>query len=269
MKFITVLCLAYIALNAALYMFQRNLQYFPDARLLHPGDVGLAGFETISLTAADGTSLVAWYAPARNERPTIVYFQGNAQGISNRWERYKLFNDHDYGVLALGYRGYSGSAGNPSEGGLLQDARAALDYLNAMGITNRKIVYYGESLGTGVATQLAAAGKTQPGAVILEAPFTAAADLAQKQYWYVPVGLLMKDQFRSIDHIANVQSPVFVMHGDADNIVPFAHGEAIFNAITAAKEFLAVPGGGHVDDLTMQIWQRMDGFLKKHLGVEN
>jgi fermentation-respiration switch protein FrsA (DUF1100 family) len=265
MKFFATMSLAYLLLIASLYWFQRSLQYFPDAALVHPGDVGLDGFSTINLTAEDGTGLVAWYAPPAGRKPAIVYFQGNAQGIAARRERFKLFNDHGYGVLALGYRGYSGSQGSPSEHGLLQDGRAALAFLKHKGIAAARTVLYGESLGSGIATQLAAADDTQPGAVILEAPFTAATHVASRHYWYVPVSLLMKDQFRSIDHAPGIGAPVFVVHGDADSVVPFDHGKSLFAAITAPKEFLHIPGGGHIDDLTLHIWQRMEHFINKHL----
>ena len=265
MKFLATMSLAYLALVGSLYWFQRSLQYFPDVALVHPRDVGLHGFSTVNLTAADGTGLVAWYAPPAGNNPAIVYFQGNAQGIAARRERFKLFNDHGYGVLALGYRGYSGSEGSPSEPGLLQDGRAALAFLKSKGIEAARTVFYGESLGSGIAMQLAAVDDTEPGAVILEAPFTAASDVASRHYWYVPVSLLMKDQFRSIDHAPQVGAPVFVMHGDADQVVPLEHGRTLFGAITAPKEFLQVPGGGHVDDLTLHIWQRMQAFIKKHL----
>ncbi len=265
MKLIAFACLIYIGINAALYVFQRNLQYFPDPALVHPEAAGLAQFETIRFSAEDGVELTGWHAPARDDAPTIVYFQGNAQGIAARAERFGLFNHNGYGVLALGYRGYSGSHGSPSEAGLLADARAAVAYLGARGTPPGRLVLYGESLGAGVAVQIAADRTTRPGAIILEAPFTSAADIARRQYWFVPVSLLMKDQFQSIDHAPRVASPVFILHGDADRVVPFGHGKSLFDAFTSPKEFLGIPGGGHVDDLTLQIWQRMEGFIKTHL----
>lgn len=265
MKLVVALCFVYIGINAALYAFQRSLQYFPDPALVHPDQAGLTNFTTVRFVAEDGIELAGWYAAARADAPTIVYFQGNAQGIAARAERFDLFNKHGYGVLALGYRGYSGSQGKPTEVGLLHDGRAAIAYLGRQGVPASKLVFYGESLGSGVAVRLASDAASRPGAVILEAPFTSAADVAKMQYWFVPVALLMKDQFRSIDHIPQVSSPVFIMHGDADRVVPFEHGRKLFDAIVSAKEFLAVPGGGHIDDLTMPIWQRMHDFVTSHL----
>ncbi len=263
-KFVSALCFIYLAFVGSLYLFQRSLQYFPDASFVHPEEVNLQAFSTVQLLAADGTRLVAWHAEPRGTKPTIVYFQGNAQGMAARWERFRLFNDQGYGVLALGYRGYSGSEGQPSEAGLLQDGRAALAYLKSKGIGRDHIIIYGESLGTGVATQLAAEAETRPAAMILESPFTSAADVARTQYWFVPVSLLMKDQFRSIDHVPQIEAPIFVMHGDADAVIPFQQGRRVFNAVTAPKEFLRIPGGRHVGDLTWPIWNRIDAFIQRH-----
>ena len=264
MKPLATACLIYLGVVAALYIFQRSLQYFPDPSLVTPEEAGLANFETVRFTAEDGIDLIAWYARARDGKPTIVYFQGNAQGIAARAERFELFQQHGYGVFALGYRGYSGSRGEPTEEGLLHDGRAAVSYLAANGVPQQNQVLYGESLGSGIAVQLAANAGTRPLASILEAPFTSAADVARTRYWYVPVSLLMKDQFRSLEHIRRITAPLFIMHGDADRVVPFAHGKTLFEAATSPKEFLAIEGGGHIDDLTMEIWRRMEQFIHRH-----
>jgi uncharacterized protein len=167
-------------------------------------------------------------------------------------------------VLALGYRGYSGSSGTPSEKGLIIDGATAAAFLRANGVPPERLVYYGESLGTGVAVQLASREETRPAAVILEAPFTSAADVARRHYWYAPIGLLMRDQFRSIDHIEGGEAPLFVLHGDADGVVPVAHGRTLFEAAGEPKEMMVVPGGRHGMPLTPEIWVRMDAFLRLH-----
>jgi uncharacterized protein len=263
-KLLVGLLVIYIALTGLLFVMQRKLQYFPDPRLVEPEEVGLDGFASIRLDTPDGERLVAWHAKPAGSHPTIVYFQGNALGLAARAERFALFRQAGYGVLALGYRGYSGSTGSPSERGLISDAATAVGYLRANGIPPERLVYYGESLGTGLAVQLAAREITRPAAVILEAPYTSAADVARLHYWYVPVGLLMRDQFRSIEHIGAVKAPLFVLHGDADAVVPVAHGRRIFAAAGEPKEMMEVPGGSHGQPLDPEIWGRMTDFLRRH-----
>lgn len=255
----------YIALVGLLFVMQRKLQYAPDPRLTEPAEVGLDGFDSVRLETPDGERLVAWHAPPRGEHPTIVYFQGNGLGLEARAERFRLFHGAGYGVLALGYRGYSGSSGTPSEMGLITDAATAAGFLRDRGVPPERLVYYGESLGTGVAVQLASRDDTPPAAVVLEAPFTSALDVARQHYWYVPLSLLMRDQFRSIDHVAGIGAPLFVLHGDADAIVPVAHGRRMFAAAAEPKEMMEVPGGSHGMALSPEIWQRMDAFLRRHV----
>jgi fermentation-respiration switch protein FrsA (DUF1100 family) len=263
-KLLVGLLAVYIALVGLLFVMQRKLQYVPDPRLTEPAEVGLAGFDSVRLKTPDGERLVAWHALPEGEHPTIVYFQGNGLGLEARAERFGLFHDAGYGVLALGYRGYSGSSGTPSEAGLITDAATAAAYLRDGGVPPERLVYFGESLGTGVAVQLASREATRPAAVILEAPFTSALDVARLNYWYVPLSLLMLDQFRSIDHVADIRAPLFVLHGDADGIVPVAHGRAMFEAAGEPKEMMEVAGGSHGMALAPEIWQRMDDFLRRH-----
>jgi uncharacterized protein len=254
----------YIGLVGLLFVMQRKLQYVPDPRLSEPAEVGLDGFESVRLETPDGERLVAWHAPPDGELPTIVYFQGNGLGLEARAERFRLFHDAGYGVLALGYRGYSGSSGTPSEKGLITDAATAAGFLGTSGLPPERLVYYGESLGTGVAVQLASREDTRPAAVILEAPFTSALDIARLNYWFVPLSLLMLDQFRSIDHVAAIDAPLFVLHGDADGIVPVAHGRAMFETAAEPKEMMEISGGSHGMALSPEIWRRMDAFLRRH-----
>jgi uncharacterized protein len=263
-KFLIGLLAVYIAFTGLLFVMQRKLQYLPDPRLVEPAEVGLDGFTSVRLDTPDGERLVAWHALPNGPHPTIVYFQGNGLGISVRAERFRLFQRAGYGILALGYRGYSGSSGSPSEQGLLTDGATAVKFLQANDIPPTRLVYYGESLGGGVAIQLASREATRPAAMILEAPFTSAADVARLHYWYAPVGLLMRDQFRSMEYIEAVKAPLFVLHGEADGIVPVAHGRRIFEAAHEPKEMMVVPGGRHGTPLTPEIWGRMDDFLRRH-----
>jgi len=262
MNIILSLAVIYGSVAGGAYALQRRLQYHPDRRLAEPEEVGLAGFSRVAVPTPDGLRLVAWQAAARGERPVIVYLQGNAEGLAARHERFRLFHAAGFGVLALGYRGFSGSAGTPSEAGFATDAEAAVSFLEAAGVQASRIVIYGESLGTGLAIRLAAKGRAT--AVILESPYTSAVDVARRTYWFLPVSLLMKDQFRSIAMAPRVAVPAFVFHGTADQVVPFAQGEAIYAALGGPKEFHAIAGGTHVEPLTEPLWDLMQGFIKRH-----
>ncbi|MGI9481155.1 MAG: alpha/beta hydrolase [Hyphomicrobiales bacterium] len=262
-KSILWIALIYICVCGFMFFFQRKLQYFPNTEWQAPSLYNLKGAEDIQLKTADGETVHGWFAhPSKPGMPVILYFHGNAEAIQNRWERAQLFSDTGYGYFMLSYRGFGGSSGNPTEEGLMRDADAALAFLEEQGFEHEHLVYWGESLGSGVALQLAA--KSVPAAIVLEAPFTSAANVARTRYWFLPVGTLMKDQFNSIDYIEHLQSPAFVFHGDRDLVVPFYMGKEVHEKIPTEKEFYQVSGGGHVDPLTLPLWQAIDAFLQKH-----
>jgi hypothetical protein len=263
MNILVALALLYGGVAGGAYVFQRRLLYHPDVWLSEPREYGLAGFARVAVPTRDGLQLVAWQAPASGDRPVIVYLQGNAEGLASRHERFEIFHADGYGVLAIGYRGFSGSPGSPSEAGLMADAEAAIAFLEAAGVAPRRIVVFGESLGTAPAIRLAAAGRAA--AVILESPFTSALDVARRAWWFLPLGLMMKDQFLSLDHAHLVAVPAFVFHGTADAVVPYAHGVAIHAALAGPKEFHAIPEGTHVAPLTEPLWALMKDFLSRHL----
>jgi uncharacterized protein len=235
----------YLAGVTALWAFQRDLMYFPDGAPRVPPSFYemLAGVQEVLLTTADGIELAAWYAPAPLNRPTVVMFHGN--GGSLRHERYRLksFKDAGMGALLLSYRGYSGNTGSPNEEGLYVDARAALDWLDANGVAATSIVLYGISLGSGVATKMAA--EREVGAVVLEAPYTSTVDVAAWRFPIVPVGWLMADRFESLARIAAIETPLLVMHGDRDSVIPQHFGRQLFDAANAPKEGFWPRGVGH------------------------
>ncbi|HEX7237339.1 MAG TPA: alpha/beta hydrolase [Gammaproteobacteria bacterium] len=239
--------LAYLAGITALWAFQRDLMYFPggEPRVAPSYYAMLDGVQEVSFTTADGLTLVAWYAPAPPDRPTVVMFHGN--GGSLRGERYRLkrFKDAQIGALLLAYRGYSGNAGVPSEQGLYADARAALDWLERSGVASTSIVLYGISLGTGVATKMAA--EREFAAVVLESPYTSTVDVAAWRFPIVPVAWLMEDRFESLARIRAITEPLLIMHGDADAVIPQQFGRQLFEAANQPKEGFWPHGLGHND----------------------
>jgi uncharacterized protein len=247
MAFLKLTLVAFAVLYGAalsgLYVLQRDLQYFPSRQDPAPDALGLRGVERLTLATPDGETLVLWFSPALAGRPTVLFLHGNAGSIADRADRLAFYQARGLGAAFLSWRGYGGSTGHPTERGLLTDARTALTSLSGLGIPPDQIVVLGESLGTGVAVQLAA--ETRVGAVVLEAPFTSAADVAQLTYPWVPVGLLMKDQYRSLDHIADLGAPLLILHGTADRVIPFALGQRLFALARDPKTFLTLGPVGH------------------------
>jgi uncharacterized protein len=236
--------LLYCGLLALMYAYQHRLMYFPDARRWAPALAGFPQAEEIALTSSDGEKLLAWHVPPRGDKPVVLYFQGNAGGLDLRVGRFAWLIEDGTGLVALNYRGYGGSSGRPSEQGFIRDAIAAYDFAAAR-YGRKRIVLFGESLGTAVATALAA--EHEVGGLILDAPFTSAADVGAAAYRFVPVRRLIKDTFRSDLRIGRVRAPVLVLHGERDRVVPLRFGEALFALANEPKRIVRFPDGGHVN----------------------
>ena len=234
----------YGGLLALMYVFQRRLIYFPDARRNAPAQAGLPQAEEVELTSSDGETLIAWHVAPRGDKPVVLYFQGNAGGPDLRVGRFAWLIADGTGLVALCYRGYGGSSGRPSEDGLIRDAVAAYDFAAAR-YAPARIVLWGESLGTGVAVALAATHNV--GGLILDAPFTSTADVGAAAYPFAPVRALIKDTFRSDQRIARVKAPTLVLHGERDRVVPIHFGERLYALANEPKRMVRFPHGGHVD----------------------
>ena len=234
----------YGALLALMYVFQRSLIYFPDATHTLPAQAGLPRAEEVILTSDDHEKLIAWHVPARGDKPVVLYFQGNAGALNLRAERFRWLTADGTGLLALGYRGYGGSTGKPSEDGVIRDARAAYDFARAH-YPAQRIVLFGESLGTAVAIALAA--ERAVAGVILDAPFTSAVDVGATAYPFAPVRWFMKDTFRSDQRIGRVSTPLLVLHGEHDSVIPISFGEQLFALAHEPKRMVRFPQGDHMN----------------------
>jgi len=244
---LAILLGTYLVSVTCLWAFQRALIYSPDdVEYVPPSHyLMLAGVEEITVETVDGIELKAWYAPAPANRPTVVMFLGKGGSLRSQRYRVALFKDAQMGVLLLAYRGYSGNEGEPTEEGLYADARAALDWLESHDVHNRSIVIYGASLGTGVATAMAA--EREYGALVLEAPYTSVVDVAAARFPIVPVDLLMFDRFDSLSRIDEIDEPLLVMHGDADRVIAQRFGRELFDAADGQKAGFWPVGVGHKD----------------------
>ena len=229
---------------------ERYFIYFPDKDLIAgPADVGLP-YQEVSFTASDGVQLHGWYVPGESG-VTWLWFHGNAGNISHRLENLKLLHDElGVSILLFDYRGYGRSQGKPSEEGTYRDGEAALAYLRTQqGVDPEKIVFFGRSLGSAVAVELAT--RHTPYALILESPFPSIPYMARRTYPYLPVWPLLQTKYDSLAKIGSVQTPTLVLHGDQDDTVPLEAGRKVFEAAPGPKEFHIIQGASHNDTYTV------------------
>jgi fermentation-respiration switch protein FrsA (DUF1100 family) len=227
-------------------MIERSFIYFPDSELVaDPSDFGLP-FQDVSFAAGDGVQLHGWLVPGEKD-VTWLWFHGNAGNISHRLENLKLLHDElGVSVFLFDYRGYGRSRGKPYEEGTYRDAEAALAYLRSHpDINANRIVYFGRSLGAGVAVELAT--RQPPLGLILESPVPSISELARHHYPFLPVGPLLRTKYDSLAKIGEVKAPLLVLHGDMDDIVPFEGGKKLFEAANEPKEFYTIRDAGHND----------------------
>ena len=232
----------YLLSFGALAAFQRDVLFHPDAQVVSPAAADVPAQE-IHLTTTDGESLVAWKIDPPPGRPLIVYFHGKGGILADRAERFRLFAKSGWGLLAVAWRGYGGSSGTPSEAGLRLDAEAA--YAEAARLASAdRLVLMGESLGTGLAVGIAA--RHPAAALVLDSAYASIEALAQQRYPMFPVGLAIRDPFRTDHDIGNVHMPLLMTHGEADAIIPIAEARKLFALANDPKTFLELPGGPHV-----------------------
>ncbi|WP_346427370.1 alpha/beta hydrolase [Caulobacter sp. 17J65-9] len=253
----TTLAGLYLLLLAGGFVFQRSLMYSPDPVERAPAVDGVP-IQVVHVDTADGERLVAWYLPPKDGRPVILFFDGKGGSLSVQKGRWRRIAKAGVGFLAPAYRGYSGSTGRPSEAGLHEDARAAYDWL-AKRYAPDQIVVHGFSLGSGVAVKLATERPAR--ALVLEAPYTAAVDVAADRAPFVPVRLLMRDQLRSRDWIGQVRVPVLVVHGDRDSVIDVRYGERLYALARQPKRFERMHGSDHSTLVRDGVYDRIWRFL--------
>ena len=259
MELIPWLVAVYAVICVAAYFGNRLYMYFPDPTRVAPADAGLDGVEEVEIAVADGVMLVAWHAPAKDDKPTILYFHGNAANAANRAPKIETIRENGFGVFYLNNRGYGGSGGRPAEENNVADAIAAYDHLTGLGIAGGRIVAFGESLGSGQAVRLAAARPVA--AVVLEAPLTSTVDVARSTYFWLPLGLLITDTYDIERNIRSVTAPVLVLHGEQDAVIPVEMGLRVYRAANEPKRIELFPQGAHYDLFDHGAWDKTRAFL--------
>ena len=235
-------------------------KFIEKGLIFHPGksndtatpDIYGIEYDDVIFRTEDGLNLHGWFVPGKKSSPdedlhTLLWFHGNAGNINHRLGNIKMLHERvPVNVFIIDYRQYGRSEGKISEKGTYIDARAALAYLHSRKEINReKIIFFGRSLGSAVAVELALNEKCR--ALILETPFTSILEMGKKLYPFLPVSLLLKTKYDSLAKIRNIKVPILVMHGDKDALVPFEHGKRLYDMANEPKEFYTIPGAGHND----------------------
>ena len=258
--FLQIFFFVYLLVLIYLYFFQRSLMYHPNENN-YSNDKITVSIEKIKIKTKDNIDLLGWYHEKNLKKfKTLLFFHGNAGSLENRIHKLNRFDDMKINFLIIAWRGFSGNKGKPTEIGLYEDGQSAIRWLLEKGLKEEDIIIYGESLGTGVATHLAQS-KNFAG-VILETPFTSMVDAAKTFYPYIPVNLLLKDKFKNEDKIKNINSPILIMHGEADQIVPFAMGKKIFEIANEPKFSYFTKNDDHMMEYNENLVKALNSFLK-------
>ena len=258
----------YVGICLLMLVFQSHLLYHPLREIeCTPERVGLAQ-EQVTLRTPDGLHLAAWYVPAAEARGTVLFCHGNAGNMSHRVGTIEILNRLRMNVLLFDYRGYGASEGSPSEAGTYRDAETAWRHLvEQRGVAPGDLVIHGRSLGGAVAAQVAE--KHPPRALILESTFTSVPDVARGMFPWLPVRLLARLRYDTLERIARIRCPKLIIHSRDDDLIPFEHGQRLFEAAGGPKTLLEIHGR-HADGFLTsgkRYENGLDGFLSRHTGA--
>jgi uncharacterized protein len=256
------LAIAWLIVFVAAYFGQRKLMFMPFGGEVAPATVGLLDVAVENVALRDGYQIVSWRAQPATGRPTIVYFHGNAGNLAIRASRFKQILSEGWGLIAVSYPGFSGSTGSPSEAKIIDAALTAYDQARSAGMKPTDIVLWGESLGTGVAVQLAAQRAVV--AVILDAPYSSVEDVAADRFWYLPVRSVITDRFNSVEHIRRVSAPVLILHGTLDQVIPVKFARLLAAAAPKHSKYVEYPHGTHVDLWAHGEFTEAKAWIGKH-----
>jgi fermentation-respiration switch protein FrsA (DUF1100 family) len=253
--------LAYFIIILFVYFYQRNLLYHPSENN-YLNDKITFNYEEIFIETDKKIKLKSWFIKKDLDKfKTILIFHGNAGNLFNRVYKLNELNKLNVNILLISWRGFSGNKGKPTEKNLYRDADESVKWLNNQGVISKNIILYGESLGTGVATELGTSNAF--GGIILESPFTSIANAAKIYYPYLPVSIILKDRYDSIGKIKNINTPIFIMHGKMDNIVPQQMGLELFEKANNPKYSYFPEDDDHMMNYNKQLLNEIKLFINK------
>ncbi len=252
----------YLLVLIFIYFNQRNLLYHPGENN-YLDDKAQFSYKEVLIEVDQDIKLKSWLIDKDLEKyKTLVFFHGNAGNLFNRVHKLNELNKLDINILIISWRGFSGNSGKPTEKNLYQDAQKSIEWLNNKGIKNEKIILYGESLGTGVAVELGQ--KNIFNSIILESPFTSMTKTAKIYYPYLPVNLLLKDKYDSINKIHKITKPILIMHGVKDDLVPYVMSVELFNKANKPKYSFFSKDDNHMMDFNDELLDKIRLFIKQN-----
>ena len=258
-KIFFFLLISYFSICLFMFFFQRNFMYHPDVNSYDKYDIKFK-FKKVTIPSTQNIFLNSWFSFKDPNNKTLIFFHGNAGNLNNRIYKLNKISKLDLNFLIISWRGFNGNNGKPTEDGLYQDAKKAIQWLEKKGIKKNNIILYGESLGTGVALELAK--EDMYAGVILESPYTSMVDMAKKFYPFLPVSILVKDRFQSKSKIKKNRSPILIMHGMMDTLVPFHMGKQLYQEANDPKYFYFPKFDNHMMQYTPALISTFKKFIK-------
>ena len=255
---VIIIC-CYLVVVAFVFFNQRNLLYHPFENNYNKDEANFS-YDEVFIPTSNERYIKGWFHKKDlKKNKTLVFFHGNAGNLENRIYKLNLIKDFEINFLIVAYRGFSGNKGEPTETGLYEDARSTLDWIVKQNVNKNKIILYGESLGTGVSTEVAQNKKFA--GIILESPFTSMVDAGKFYYFYLPVSLLLKDRYETIRKLKNIRIPMLVMHGKRDKIVPFHMGKKVFEEANDPKYSYFPKEDDHMMDYNENLLKALNNFF--------
>ena len=255
--------IVYFFFGFLLFLFQRKIVFNVSGSPKKPEYYGLKNINIVKIRTFDNYSLLSWYSKPKNRNPILIYFHGNSFDIGERAYRIEKYINEGIGVLLVSWRGFSGNDGKPTEKNLYIDAESAIHWIQKKSnLLKNEIILYGESLGTGVVIEIAT--RYNFNSVILEAPFTSIYDIAQKRYKIYPAKLLTLDKFDNFSKIDKIHSPILIISGRKDEIIPHKHSIKLFNKANQPKSSLFVDEAMHNNLYDFKIINSVIKFIRKY-----
>lgn len=268
MRALLVAALFFACFMAVVVMLERSFIYYPS-RVVEPTpqDLGLA-FDDVTLTTEDGVRLHAWYLPYKGSRGVVLVSHGNAGNIAHRLDRARILQRAvGLDVFLYDYRGFGRSEGSPHEAGTYADGRAAYQHLvGDRRVPPERLILFGESLGCAVTIELATTQRSA--GLVLEAPFTSVRDMARAAFPLLPIGPFLRTRYDNLSKVGRLETPLLVLHGDRDRVVPFEQGQRVYAAAREPKRFYRIRGADHNDAYDTggeAYWRELSDFVSEVL----
>lgn len=244
-----------------MWLIENRLVYLPTSAAQAWSEPPSSDVEDISFASPNGTKLHGWWLPGESNAPALLLFSGNAGNLSGRGQTIVRLRERlDVSVFIFDYPGYGKSEGSPSEPACYDAAEGAIRWLrDTKQIPPNRMIFYGESIGGGVAIEMATRHPCR--AIVLIKTFTSLPAAAKGHYPWLPVNWLMSNRYDNLSKLPGIRCPVFVLGADADQVVPFEHAETLFRIANEPKQFFRDSGSDHNDPLPDSLWPVLRAFL--------